>query len=95
MQSLVVVAYPRFLSGAQIVPSRFDLQQEEFFPAINEEIRPACTAPPVVLDEIAEDLQESVSRDDINQLSGDLDVLRAMCPQIVPEITAWAKPLIE
>ena len=92
---MVVVAYPPFLSGSQIVPSRFDLQQEEFFPAINEEIRPARIASPVVLNKIAKDLHKSLRRDDINQLSGDLDMLSAMCPQIVPEITAWTKPLIE
>jgi hypothetical protein len=75
MQSFVVSAYPRFLSSCQIVPVRFDLQQHEFAAAMNEEIRPARTSAPVVLDEIAEDFDESISRDDLNQPSGDLDAL--------------------
>ena len=95
MQSFVVAAYPLLLSGSQFVPSRLDFDQCEFFLAMNEEIRPACIATPLVLNEIAKDLHERIDGHDINQLSGNLDVLSSMRPQIVSKIAARAEPLIE
>ena len=91
----MVAAYPLLLSGSQFVPSRLDFDQCEFFLAMNEEIRPACIATPLVLNEIAKDLHERIDGHDINQLSANLDVLSSMRPQIVSKIAARAEPLIE
>ena len=84
MQSFMIVANPALLIGSQFVPDRFDLDQHEFPFRINEEIGPSRIPAPVVFDEIVKDFHEGVRRHEVDQLSGNLNVLSPMRPQIIP-----------